>query len=121
MIKIVAPARFIATRFSITIRFSSIQPIFAAAFTIAYENILSPEVYIKNRRAEIRELEENLIYLQGQADLLEDGAKKAQASLSQTQAALAEKNALLQELRKLLPSEDDKARLRAELQALENP
>ncbi len=29
------------------------------------ENILSPEVYIKNRRAEIRELEENLIYLQG--------------------------------------------------------
>ena len=85
------------------------------------ENILSPEVYIKNRRAEIRELEENLIYLQGQADLLEDGAKKAQASLSQTQAALAEKTALLQELRKLLPSEDEKARLRAELQALENP
>ncbi len=85
------------------------------------ENILSPEVYIKNRRAEIRELEENLIYLQGQADLLEDGAKKAQVSLSQTQAALAEKNALLQELRKFLPSEDDKARLRAELQALENP
>lgn len=85
------------------------------------ENILSPEVYIKNRRAEIRELEENLIYLQGQADLLEDGAKKAQASLSQTLAALAEKNALLRELRKLLPSEDEKARLRAELQALENP
>ena len=85
------------------------------------ENILSPEVYIKNRRAEIRELEENMIYLQGQVDLLEDGAKKAQTALAQTQAALAEKNALLQELRKFLPSEDEKARLRAELQALENP
>ena len=59
--------------------------------------------------------------MQGQADLLEDGAKKAQTALVQTQAALAEKNALLQELRKFLPSEDEKARLRAELQALENP
>lgn len=29
------------------------------------ENILSPETYIKNRRAELKELEEDLIYMQG--------------------------------------------------------
>ncbi|MCI8704591.1 MAG: AAA family ATPase [Anaerotignum sp.] len=61
------------------------------------ENILSPETYIKNRRAELKELEEDLIYMQGQADLLEDGAKKAQAELDAAAAELKKKKALIQE------------------------
>lgn len=61
------------------------------------ENILSPETYIKNRRVEVKELEEDLIYMQGQADLLEGGAKKAQAELAAAAAELQEKKALIQE------------------------
>ena len=61
------------------------------------ENILSPETYIQNRRAEVKELEEDLIYMQGQADLLEGGAKKAQAELAAAAAELEEKKALIQE------------------------
>ena len=33
------------------------------------EPLLSPETYLKNKRADIRELEESIIYLQGQKDL----------------------------------------------------
>ncbi len=61
------------------------------------ENILSPETYIQNRRAEVKGLEEDLIYMQGQADLLEGGAKKAQAELAAAAAELQEKKALIQE------------------------
>ncbi len=61
------------------------------------ENIFSPETYIQNRRAEVKELEEDLIYMQGQADLLEGGAKKAQAELAAAAAELQEKKALIQE------------------------
>ena len=39
------------------------------------EKILSPEIYIKNKRAEIRELENDLVYLQGQEDLLDSEQK----------------------------------------------
>ncbi len=84
------------------------------------ENILSPETYIKNRRTEIRELEETLIYMQGQADLLEDGAKKARTGLEQAKATLAEKNARLQTLAASLPAEEQKERLRAEIEELES-
>jgi len=41
------------------------------------EKILSPETYIKNRRKDIRDMEENLIYLQGQEDLLDSEIKNA--------------------------------------------
>ncbi len=61
------------------------------------ENILSPETYIKNRRAEGKALEETLLYLQGQADLLADGAKKAQAALDTAKTELAAQKALIQE------------------------
>ena len=60
------------------------------------ENILSPETYIQNRRAEVKELEETLIYMQGQSDLLEGGAKKAQAELAAAAAELQKKKALIQ-------------------------
>lgn len=61
------------------------------------ENILSPETYIQNRRAEVKELEETLIYMQGQSDLLEGGAKKARAELAAAAAELKEKKALIQD------------------------
>lgn len=67
-----------------------------ARIALQDENILSPETYIKNRRAELKELEEDLIYMQGQADLLEDGAKKVRAELDAATAELAEKKALMQ-------------------------
>ena len=60
------------------------------------ENIFSPETYIQNRRAEVKELEETLIYMQGQSDLLEGGAKKARAELAAAAAELEEKKALIQ-------------------------
>lgn len=69
------------------------------------ENILSPETYIKNRRAELKELEEALIYMQGQADLLEDGAKKARAELDAAKTDFAEKTARLQALAQGEPSQ----------------
>ncbi|MCI8868848.1 MAG: AAA family ATPase [Anaerotignum sp.] len=61
------------------------------------ENIFSPETYIQNRRAEVKELEETLIYMQGQSDLLEGGAKKARAELAAAAAELKEKKALIQD------------------------
>ena len=60
------------------------------------ENIFSSETYIQNRRAEVKELEETLIYMQGQSDLLEGGAKKARAELAAAAAELEEKKALIQ-------------------------
>ncbi len=60
------------------------------------ENIFSPETYIQNLRAEVKELEETLIYMQGQSDLLEGGAKKAQAELAAAAAELQKKKALIQ-------------------------
>ncbi|MCI8704868.1 MAG: AAA family ATPase [Anaerotignum sp.] len=61
------------------------------------ENIFSPETYIQNLRAEVKELEETLIYMQGQSDLLEGGAKKARAELAAAAAELKEKKALIQD------------------------
>ena len=82
------------------------------------ENILSPETYLKNRRAEIRELEEDVIYMQGQADLLESNAKKAGTELETAKAELAVKNTRLHELERFLPTEEQKADLRAEMAQL---
>ena len=39
------------------------------------EPLLSPETYLKKKRADIRELEETVIYLQGQKDLTESQSK----------------------------------------------
>ncbi len=82
------------------------------------ENILSPETYLKNRRAEIRELEEDVIYMQGQADLLESNAKKSGTELETAKAELAVKNTRLHELERFLPTEEQKADLRAEMAQL---
>lgn len=82
------------------------------------ENILSPETYLKNRRAEIRELEEDVIYMQGQADLLESNAKKTGTELETAKAELAVKNTRLHELERFLPTEEQKADLRAEMAQL---
>lgn len=84
------------------------------------ENILSPETYIKNRRAEVKELEEDLIYMQGQADLLEEGAKKAQAELDTAKTGLAAKTAQLQKLEELLPDAGQRESLRLEIAELES-
>jgi hypothetical protein len=45
----------------------------------------------------VKELEETLIYMQGQSDLLEGGAKKARSELAAAAAELEEKKALIQE------------------------
>lgn len=39
------------------------------------EPLLSPDTYLKKKRADIRELEETIIYLQGQKDLMESQSK----------------------------------------------
>lgn len=54
-------------------------------------NILSPDAFLKSKRAEIRELEEHLIYLQGQKD---QASTQAEAQ-KQAVAALTERYSLL--------------------------
>lgn len=62
------------------------------------EQIGSPEVYLKNRRGEIRELEESIIYLTGQKDLAstqgQDNAQKVETAAQQLSALQAELAAL---------------------------
>ena len=41
----------------------------ATRAALEHESLLSPETYLKKKRADIRELEESIIYLQGQKDL----------------------------------------------------
>ena len=41
----------------------------ATRAALEHESLLSPETYLKNKRADIRELEESIIYLRGQKDL----------------------------------------------------
>lgn len=62
------------------------------------ENILSPETYLKQKRADIRDLEETIIYLQGQKDLTETQGE----DWSQTVAGIsARQDALNRTLEKL--------------------
>ncbi len=84
------------------------------------ENILSPETYIQNRRAEVKELEETLIYMQGQSDLLEGGAKKARAELAAAAAELEEKKALIQEDAQEGSQPETLAGAKLELQKVQN-
>lgn len=62
------------------------------------EQIGSPEVYLKKRREEIRELEENIIYLSGQKDLTaiqeQDNARKVAEATRQLTALRTELAAL---------------------------
>ena len=84
------------------------------------ENIFSPETYIQNRRAEVKELEETLIYMQGQSDLLEGGAKKARAELAAAAAELEEKKALIQEDAQEGSQPETLAGAKLELQKVQN-
>ncbi len=84
------------------------------------ENIFSPETYIQNRRAEVKELEETLIYMQGQSDLLEGGAKKARAELAAAAAELQEKKALIQEDAQEGSQPETLAGAKLELQKVQN-
>lgn len=62
------------------------------------EQIGSPEIYLKKRREEIRELEESVIYLNGQKDLVatqgQDNAQKVEQTTQQLTALQAELTAL---------------------------
>ena len=84
------------------------------------ENIFSPETYIQNLRAEVKELEETLIYMQGQSDLLEGGAKKARAELAAAAAELEEKKALIQEDAQEGSQPETLAGAKLELQKVQN-
>lgn len=63
------------------------------AFVLKDEPLLSPATYLKNKRADIRNLEESVLYMQGQRDQAESQSK----SQKQTAEAAARKQAALQE------------------------
>jgi len=50
------------------------------------EKLFSPETFLKNRRAEIRELEDTRVYTQGQQDLLRGQEETRQADLAKARA-----------------------------------
>lgn len=62
------------------------------------ESILSPETYLKRRREEIRDLEQNVIYLNGQKDLLDtqraSGAENLRALQERRDTLVRERDAL---------------------------
>ena len=62
------------------------------------ESILSPEAYLKRRREEIRDLEQNVIYLSGQRDLLNtqrvNGTENLRALQERRDALVRERDAL---------------------------
>ena len=70
------------------------------ALALKDENLLSPQVYLKNKRADIRNLEESILYMQGQRDQaevlaknqlqMEENAAKRQAALQSELSALEE-------------------------------
>lgn len=64
------------------------------------KEILSPDTYLKNKRAEIRELEEHIIYLNGQRDLAASQNREreqATAKLSQSLESMRREFTMLQE------------------------
>lgn len=62
---------------------------------LAGENILSPETYLKNKRVEIRDLEESIIYLRGQQDQAQSQGETQEQAASRLEGQL---HALNQEL-----------------------
>lgn len=64
------------------------------------KEILSPDTYLKNKRAEIRELEEHIIYLNGQRDLAASQNREreqATAKLSQSLESMRREFSMMQE------------------------
>lgn len=71
------------------------------SFVLKDEPLLSPATYLKNKRADIRNLEENILYMRGQRDQAEtqgkarlqmaESAAKKQADLQKELTALEEK------------------------------
>ncbi len=62
------------------------------AYILKDEPLLSPATYLKNKRADIRNLEENVLYMQGQRDQAESQGK----GLRQAAEAVAQKQTVLQ-------------------------
>lgn len=62
------------------------------------EPLLSPDTYLKKKRADIRELEETIIYLQGQKDLSETQGENREQSIA---ALTARHTALAKEVEEL--------------------
>ncbi len=70
------------------------------AFLLKDEPLLSPVTYLKNKRADIRNLEENILYMQGQRDQAEAQSRNQQQAAetaAQKQAALREELTSLEE------------------------
>lgn len=65
------------------------------AFVLKDEPLLSPATYLKNKRADIRNLEENILYMQGQRDQAEAQGK---ARLQMAEAVTRKQTALREEL-----------------------
>jgi DNA repair exonuclease SbcCD ATPase subunit len=57
---------------------------------LANERIASPEGFLKSLREEIKEIERDIVYTEGQRDLLRTQAKEAEAALSKKRGELAE-------------------------------
>lgn len=64
------------------------------------EDILSPEAYLKKRREEIRELEQRLVYLQGQKDQASRQRRSSAVRLTDLKRSLAELQGELASLEK---------------------
>lgn len=70
------------------------------AFVLKDEPLLSPVTYLKNKRADIRNLEESILYMQGQrdqAEAQEKNQRQAAEAAAQRQAALFEELSDLEE------------------------
>lgn len=70
------------------------------ALALQGESLLSPQTYLKNKRAEVRSLEESILYMRGQRDQAEaQGAARLQMaeSAAQKQTALREELTALEE------------------------
>lgn len=70
------------------------------ALVLKGENLLSPVTYLKDKRAAVRNLEENILYMRGQRDQAEaqgKGLRQTVESLSEREAALREELTALEE------------------------
>ena len=70
----------------------------ATRAALEHEPLLSPETYLKKKRADIRELEETIIYFQGQKDLSETQGENREQSIA---ALTARHTALAKEVEEL--------------------
>ena len=65
------------------------------ALALKDENLLSPETYLKSKRAEVRTLEEHILYMQGQRDQAENQGRRQQQA---AEAAVQKQTAIQAEL-----------------------